>query len=389
MSVETRGQDAAAPAGPPPAPSPPGPPAEPPPGRSGGGPRPRRRWPWVATGVAVVAAVAVGLGLFLRPPAAPAGDEATAVERETAEVHRGDLTQEVRQKGTLRFADPRSLGTVIEGTITGLPAAGTVIGRGAELLRVDDLPVVLLLGDLPMWRPFESGMADGRDVLQLETNLAELGFFDRTPDEEFTWRTRDAIRRWQKSLGLERTGSIELGRIVFEPSDVRVGSAAAAIGDPASPEALDVTGTAKEIVASVDPNLAAVAVPGAATSVSLPDGTRAEATIESVGSPREEEDGSGGKDLKIPLVLRLDDPSQGEALDNVGVTLQLSRVIREDALLVPVLALLAAPEGGFAVQVLDGGAVRDVPIEIGAFAGSMVEVTGGELAEGDEVVVGR
>ena len=60
---------------------------------------------------------------------------------------------------------------------------------------------------------------------------------------------------------------------------------------------------------------------------------------------------------------------------------------REDALLVPVTALLARSGGGFAVEVVAKGAVKTVPVELGLFADGLVEVTGGELEAGDEVVV--
>jgi hypothetical protein len=52
-------------------------------------------------------------------------------------------------------------------------------------------------------------------------------------------------------------------------------------------------------------------------------------------------------------------------------------------LAVPVGALVALSEGGYAVQ-LTGN--RLVAVETGMFAKGMVEVTGDGIAEGDEVV---
>lgn len=349
----------------------------------------RRRWPWMAGGAAAMAAagVLVASAVVASPQTGDARDP--VADRDTVEVTRGDLSEAVRQKGTLRYAGQRQLGTSLGGTITALPDDGEIIERGEELLRIDDEPILLLYGDLPAWRSFESGMSDGRDVEQLEKNLDALGLFDGDVDERFTWWTAEAVRKWQKSVGLARDGRLDLGRVAFEPGEIRVASASAEVGDASSPTALNVTSTKKEIRASIDPNLAALAVEGASTTASLPGGTRAEATIDDVGSPVEEDDGSGSAKLRLPVRLTLDDPAKAEGLDNVGVDLQFSRTVREDVLRVPILALLAQQGGGVAVEVVEDGALRTVEIEVGAFADGLVEVTSGDIAEGDAVVVGK
>jgi multidrug efflux pump subunit AcrA (membrane-fusion protein) len=58
---------------------------------------------------------------------------------------------------------------------------------------------------------------------------------------------------------------------------------------------------------------------------------------------------------------------------------------RKDVLAVPVAALLALPNGGYGVQVVQGGATRIVPVKTGMFAAGRVEVSGG-IAQG--VMVG-
>ena len=58
-----------------------------------------------------------------------------------------------------------------------------------------------------------------------------------------------------------------------------------------------------------------------------------------------------------------------------------------DVLAVPVDALLALAEGGYAVELVTGAGRSDlVAVELGAFADGWVEVTG-DIAEGDEVEV--
>ena len=349
--------------------------------------RGRRGWIIAATAFVVVAAVAATI-LLTRPPA-EADEEQKKPPAETTEVTRGNLTEQVRVTGKLEFKNVRDLGSPLAGTVTGVPAPGSVVGRGYELFRVDDTPVILMFGVLPVWREFAEGMADGEDIRQLEANLQALGFFDGEPDDEFRWATIEAIKEWQKALGLEETGRIEMGRIVFAPGEVRVQDAVAKVGSPAGGAVLKVSDSTKEAAVDIDPNLAANAPVGAKVDVRLPDGTVAPGTVTAVGAPVERDNDNGGKTLKLPITIVLDDPTVAAAFDTVSVSVTLVHVIAEDVLLVPVTALLAQPGGGSAVERVVNKKTELVTIELGKFADGMVEVVGGDLAEGDVVAVAR
>ncbi|KRC59344.1 hypothetical protein ASE14_16540 [Agromyces sp. Root81] len=358
-------------------------PAAPQPGR-------RRRAPWLIAGacIAVLGIAGTMLAVTWSASSSDDGDAANAdADVATTPVTRGDLTERVRLSGRLGYGASQELGTSLGGTITWLPDAGAVLDRGATLFRVDDDPVVLLLGALPMWRQFAEGMDDGPDVLQLEQNLAALGFFEREPDQEFAGSTAAAIERWQKSLGLERTGTIEQGRVVFAPAGVRVAERKAQIGAGAGASVIAVSDTVKRVSAFIAPNLEAIAPVGTPVQLTLPGGATVQGTVSAVGAPVEQADDKGEKKLKLPLTITLDDPAAADGLDDVGVNGVLTAVRREDALLVPVTALLARTGGGFAVEVVEKGTVKTVSIELGLFADGLVEVTGGKLEAGDEVVV--
>ena len=63
---------------------------------------------------------------------------------------------------------------------------------------------------------------------------------------------------------------------------------------------------------------------------------------------------------------------------------------REDVLAVPVNALVALLEGGYAVEVVeDDGSRRYVRVETGLFEDGLVEVSGDGLEAGDTVVSAR
>lgn len=347
----------------------------------------RRHWTVSAVGVAVIAAIVTTL--LVTRPQAQADDDAGAPPTETSTIARGDLVERVRVTGRLGYRGIRELGTPLGGTVTGLPAEGTIVGRGEELFRLDDSPIVLMFGVLPVWRAFEEGMDDGADVRQLEENLAALGFFDREPDEEFAWSTAEAIMDWQESAGLEETGAIEHGRIVFAATDVRVAKSVAKVGDPAGGAVLSVSETSKEAAVDLDPNLAATAAVGASVEVTLPNGTVTTGTVTAIAAPVERDDSAGGTSLKLPVTLVLDAPATADGFDGVKVSATFLRVVAEDVLLVPVTALLAQPRGGSAVERVVDGEAELVPIEVGGFADGMVEVAGGGLAEGDVVAVAK
>lgn len=173
------------------------------------------------------AAIALGGGDQAGGAAAPAG--------ETVPLERRDLSESVTVDGTLGFEDSADVVDRLTGTFTWLPAQGAVIERGRRLFEIDDEPVVLMYGDLPAYRPLAAGDS-GEDVEQLESNLAALGFDAggaMEADDDFDSATASAVAAWQDSLGLEETGEVELGRIVFQRGARRVASVEAGVGDAA------------------------------------------------------------------------------------------------------------------------------------------------------------
>jgi hypothetical protein len=309
----------------------------------------------------------------------------------TAAAEQRDLVEREELDGTLGYGESRQLSFGGQGTLTALAAEGTVVDRGGILGEVDGRPVVLLLGERPMWRSIGEGAdtSDGADIRQLEENLIALGHGTAAalgPNEVWSQATTTAVKRLQRSLGVEETGRIDLGSVVFAPTAVRVASHVADVGAGAGGPVLEVTGTARLVDVDLPASRQGILTPGQAVDVELPDGSVVAATVLAVSSVVTPGDPQTGSGPTVAVVVVLDDPASSGSLDQAPVEVQVVSVQAEDALSVPVEALLALAEGGYAVERPDGTLVG---VETGAFADGWVAVTpiSGDLVAGDDVVV--
>jgi hypothetical protein len=349
--------------------------------------------------VGTAAAVTMGLGVAGASYVSSIGDsEASAQEptdttppAETATVQRTDLVRTQEVDGTLTYGERSELTASGGGTLTALPAEGSVIERGGVLWYVDGhAGPVLLYGDLPMWRDLSNSSDDGPDIRQLEENLVALGFADpaeMTVDEEFTWATAEAVERWQESVGLDDTGEVSRDDIIFSDGPVRIASQLLREGAPAEGGVVEVTGTTRRVHVDLDASDAGLVSQGAPVEVELADGTTVEGTIAEIATTAEVQEGQDGQGSTTTLDVEIDVAGDVQALDESPVEVSLVSSRAEGVLAVPVQALLALAEGGYAVErVNSDGTTTLVPVELGTFADDLVEVSG-ELAENDEVAL--
>jgi peptidoglycan hydrolase-like protein with peptidoglycan-binding domain len=351
--------------------------------------RRRRRGRVVVPVLAVLVAggVAATVLLLTRPQESTADDSAADLPPGRAEVTRQTLHDSYTADGELGYGTTTAAVSRLTGTFTAVPESGTGVGRNQALYSVDGQPVVLLHGAMPAYRPL-SVDTEGPDVRQLEENLAALGYTGFTVDEEFTASTADAVEQWQEDLGLEETGVVELGRVVFAPGDVRVDSVGGGTGQPVRPgdTVLTYSGTAKAVTVELDAADQRVATKGAAVEVTLPDDTKVAGTVERVSTVIEPAAGQGEEPTtKVEVVVGLADQQAAAAYALASVDVTFVAEERKDVLAVPVAALLALSEGGYGVEVVDGDRSRYVPVETGLFADGWVEISGDGIAEGVSV----
>lgn len=370
----------------------------------------KRRLPALVGGVVVVGVV-VGIVAVAQggDGDSDGGGEATGGSYETAPVERLTLTQTTEVTGTLDHGETHSLAAGRDGTLTSAAADGSTVGRGQTLFTVDRHPVVLLVGSVPLYRDLTAGVDDGPDVAQLEQNLSDLGHTDGgalTVDEHFDDATTDAVEAWQEALGVEATGTVTRGDAVFLPGPVRISDTAVDLGAVVSASTGVVTyASAGHVVrVQLEAAQADLAQVDDTVTVTLPDGSEAAGTVTSVAEGATSDSGSsdtssgstpaGGATATttptatVEVTIGLDDPAAVAGYVTASVDVRFTSTERTDVLAVPVTALVALLEGGYAVEVVgEGGATELVAVDVGMFADTSVEVSGDGIEEGTEVVV--
>ena len=234
----------------------------------------------------------------------------------------------------------------------------------------------------------DSGGSEGADVEQLEAALSRLGFTPGPVDGVYTPETQAAVLAWQESVGADTDGVVDLGEVVFRPEPVRVSENILSVGDTAA-------GGAPVLGASSDQVRVTLALPaseqdllavGDRVTVVLPNDAEAGGTVTFVASVATRSPQS--MEVTFEVIVALDDVSVAAGLDQAPVDVEVITDSRTGVMAVPVTALLALAEGGYAVEVDDGGgATHLVAVDPGLYADNLVEVTAAGLAPGDRVVV--
>ncbi|MCX4903946.1 peptidoglycan-binding domain-containing protein [Streptomyces sp. NBC_00878] len=386
--------------------------------------------------VAVVTALAAGGVAAARQPwrsqddgeGRERGDETLA----TTTVQRTTLSSGLELTGKVGHGPATEIVGQGRGTFTKLPRPGDRITAGGMLYELDAEPVVLFAGSRPFWRDITTGVK-GPDVQQLERNLTDLGYASATNltvDEEFTDNTAAAVKSWQKALGLKQTGKVELGRVVvLSDRVVRVEEVTAKVGGTA------VAGSDSPVLKVAKPDLFATVrldddqiaqlMPGRGVTVRFDSGGETKGKVKEISRGSGGGDGAGGGDSgggnggdsggdvgkdQATATISLTDQKKAEAaLDQARptITVTVPDEKAEDALVVPVTALLARPEGGYGVQVARPGRPEPalVRVKVGLIVGARAQVTpdsdsdadsdsastsdsdSGTLREGDKVVI--
>jgi peptidoglycan hydrolase-like protein with peptidoglycan-binding domain len=348
--------------------------------------RRRRRLRWLVVGVSVLVVLGIGTAVTVtRLGSRPVAAAEAPAAADTVAVRKMDLAEKETVTGELGYGTAQKLNGRRQGTITALPAVGAVLDRGSVVYQVDAKPVVLFLGSLPLYRAVGTGMTDGPDVKLVEENLRDLGYSGfGTPNEKFTAATEAAIKKWQKKLGVDQTGVIELGDVAVTAAPVRVSTVSTTLGADAAGAVLEYTDTTRWVTAELSEDQKDLAAAGAKVTLTIGD-KQVPGTVTSVvpAPPSDSQDPNADTSQKYTATVSIDDVAAIGAVDSGPVDIVVTSGTRQGVLAVPVGALLALSEGGYAVETSSG---KLVAVTTGLFADGMVEVSGAELTEDMKVV---
>ncbi|MEU5090187.1 hypothetical protein [Streptomyces sp. NPDC021356] len=341
---------------------------------------------------------------------------AAAPSTRTTEVKRADLSDSRTLPGVLGFGGQVTVKGPGKGVISRLPASGYAASRGKPLYWIDDEPVTVFFGDTPFFRPLDKAGTTGRDVTVLVENLRALGYDigprpRQVPEvpagggtgsganngtgtgaggvgTELTTGVLAALKRWQHDTGRKATGTLDPDRTLVLPGPSRVDAVTAQLGDQAAENVLTLTSQEKTVTVKADVNSAHSIHKGDKVTITLPDDKDVPGQVSSVstmvqGGP--DSDAGGGVETPPTLQVKVRPTHSADVaeIDAASVQVVFTGETRKGVLVVPVGALLALSEGGYALQRPGGKLVR---AETGLFAKGLVEVSGAGVEEGDVVV---
>ena len=124
----------------------------------------------------LIGVVCAGTVVVLRHKPGETAPSAGVPAATTAQITRRSLSTSQSIPGTVGFGKPRDLNGQGSGVVTWLPQPGSTIRQGHQLYRVDDRPVALFYGELPLYRDIAGKNLVGRDVEVVAENLTAMGY---------------------------------------------------------------------------------------------------------------------------------------------------------------------------------------------------------------------
>jgi hypothetical protein len=282
---------------------------------------------------------------------------------------------------------------------------------GRKDLRNGPSAIVLLFGEVPAWRNFTHDMSPGTDVKQLKQNLVALGYanYDQMEiNKTFDKQAATALKRMQTQLGLEASGQVRFGDIVFLPgislveyadNFPRIGATVAAgnVSISLVPSVQIATRfgadgrisldrkSLHQVKSAIDVSDQDLIQVGSTVEIELPDETVVGGTVREIAAvavvPQ------GNQDPYLEVIVAPENTSDLARWTGAAVTVSFVSELAEDVLTAPVASLIALLGGGYAVEVMEQDSRRLLPVELGMYSDGLVEIAGTGLEAGMIVFV--
>jgi peptidoglycan hydrolase-like protein with peptidoglycan-binding domain len=289
-------------------------------------------------------------------------------------------------------------------TIDRQAAAGGQVATGTVLFWSNGLPVIAIEGDAAatpaLTRDLSVGVADGIDVKLFEQALSAGGFTadsTMTVDDRFDAATATAAAAWLASLGV----SADPTSLVIPAGSFTVVPAGLSIGTTLVPDGTVLAGDSVVMSLTAPSRRITTTAPigdetfklGATIDVEFPDGSVQPGTVVDVGNVATNTGGAPGDTPSVTITISVENiPATVDSFVEIPVTLRVVSANVPQAIVVPVSALVALKEGGYAVETVTGknpdgsNATKLVGVTPGLFTNGFVQVTGNLKADADVVV---
>lgn len=295
-----------------------------------------------------------------------------------------DVTKVDPYDGTVAARDTVALSSAASGTITRGAAAGATLHPGDLWLYVDEKPVAVMPGAIPMFRDLlapavgQPVALEGNDVRQLQEFLRAAGAFAGTVNGKFSTALGQAAAHWRIGHGMSNVPGFAKAELAFLPGSGpwTVSDVTAAVGEAFSGgKVLEVSSGDMAVTVQMDD-----APSDGATYVLVPDAGAAGADVPltPTGGATLTQDGKYALQLTAPA-------GTGGLTPGTSVVVEQHLVLASHAVAIPVTAVRVDAAGRTYVECrAPGAAARRCPVSLGRSNGTDVAVREG-LSAGTQV----
>lgn len=172
-------------------------------------------------GVLVVVAAVFATGVWAGRTAFQVTEpfEAKPTEIPSVTVVEGDVGRSVNYGVVIHPHQRQIAVNRLTGTVTSRALdTAAMLTPGQELFRVDGLPVRAVPSEIPFYRNLESGIT-GPDVTAIQKTLHALEYLphENQITGKYDSSTVNAVKSWQRDLGIYRSGIITAGEVLAVP----------------------------------------------------------------------------------------------------------------------------------------------------------------------------
>ena len=270
---------------------------------------------------------------------------------------------------------------------------------------------ILLFGQIPAWREIKLGVTPGLDIKQLKHNLVMLGYGSESPINEsseiVTAPTMQSIKNLHADLGLNSTGTLSLGDVVFLPgkSIVQYNSNFPSIGTVANPntvvlsllpieeESLSNNALNSSYYKSLQKVSTTIPVVNkelieinSQVKIELPNEVEVYGSVSEIGKIAIVPQGNQSGDPYLEVSITINDDKSFPEWTGADVTVYVTREIASGVMAVPITSLVSLLRGGYGLEVVTDNATQLVPVEVGMYSDGWVEISSEYIQTGVQVM---